>query len=86
LVEAVHVSDQFGDDINTIAATDDGQRGLVPGYTTWNAAANYRLPKFDGTLFVTVKNVLDTLYIADRSRGLLAGTPRLVQAGIKLRF
>jgi Fe(3+) dicitrate transport protein len=86
LVEAVHVSDQFGDDLNTIAGTADGQRGLVPGHTTWNAAANYRLPKFDATLFVTVKNVLDTLYIADRSRGLLPGTPRLVQTGVKVRF
>jgi Fe(3+) dicitrate transport protein len=37
-------------------------------------------------LFVTVKNVLDTLYIADRSRVLLPGTPRLLQAGVKVRF
>jgi Fe(3+) dicitrate transport protein len=86
LIEAVHVSNQFGDDLNTIAGTVDGQRGLIPAHTTWNAAANYRLPKFDATLFVTVKNVMDTLYIADRSRGLLPGTPRLVQTGVKVRF
>jgi Fe(3+) dicitrate transport protein len=86
LIEAVRVSDQFGDDLNTVAGTADGQRGLIPAHTTWNAAANYRLPKYDATLFVTVKNVLDTLYIADRSRGLLPGTPRLVHAGVKVRF
>jgi Fe(3+) dicitrate transport protein len=86
LVEAVRVSDQFGDDLNTVAGTPDGQRGLIAAQTTWNAAANYRIPTFDATLFVTVKNVLDTLYIADRSRGLLPGTPRLLQAGVKVRF
>jgi Fe(3+) dicitrate transport protein len=37
-------------------------------------------------LFVTIKNVFDRLYIADRSRGIIPGTPRLVQAGLKLRF
>jgi Fe(3+) dicitrate transport protein len=35
---------------------------------------------------VTLKNVGDTLYIADRSRGLLSGVPRLLQAGIRVRF
>jgi Fe(3+) dicitrate transport protein len=86
LVEAVRVSQQFGDDLNTIEPTPDGQRGIIPAHITWNGAVNYRIPKFDATLFVTVKNVLDTLYIADRSRGLLPGTPRLVQTGVKVRF
>ena len=43
-------------------------------------------PGLDATVFLTVKNVVDTLYIADRSRGLLPGPPRLVQAGVKMRF
>jgi len=86
LVEAVRVSEQCGDDLNTVDGTPDGQRGLLPGHVTWNAAANYRLPVYDATLFVTVKNVFDALYIADRSRGLLPGPPRLIQAGLKLRF
>jgi Fe(3+) dicitrate transport protein len=85
-VEVVRVGAQFGDDLNTIAGTADGQRGLLPAHTTWNAAMNYRLPKYDATLFMTVKNVFDALYIADRSRGLLPGIPRLVQAGLKVRF
>jgi Fe(3+) dicitrate transport protein len=85
-IEAVHVSDQFGDDLETVAGTPDGQRGLLPGHLTWNASANYRLPKFDARLFVTVKNLTDRLYIADRSRGLLPGIPRLVHAGVKVGF
>jgi Fe(3+) dicitrate transport protein len=83
-LEAVHTSDQFGDDLNTVTPTPDGQRGLIPGATSWNAAVNYRLTR--ATLFVTVKNVLDDLFIVDRSRGILPGSPRLVQAGVKVGF
>ena len=38
------------------------------------------------TFFVTVKNLTDRLYIADRSRGILPGPPRLVQTGLKFNF
>jgi Fe(3+) dicitrate transport protein len=38
------------------------------------------------TAFVTVKNLLDDLSIVDRARGILPGSPRLVQAGITIRF
>jgi Fe(3+) dicitrate transport protein len=40
----------------------------------------------DSSVFVTPKNVGDTLHIADRSRGLPPGVPRLLQAGIRVRF
>ena len=83
-IEAVHTSEQFGDDLNTIAPTPDGQRGLLPAYTVWNAAVNYTVRR--ATLFVTVKNLLDELYITDRTRGILPGSPRLVQAGVRLGF
>ncbi|MBM4195462.1 MAG: TonB-dependent receptor, partial [Gemmatimonadetes bacterium] len=83
-IEAVRTSDQFGDDLNTVALTADGQRGLLPGYTVWNAAVNYTVAR--GTLFVTVKNLLDELFIVDRTRGILPGSPRLLQAGIKVGF
>jgi Fe(3+) dicitrate transport protein len=38
------------------------------------------------TLFVTAKNLLDELYLVDRSRGMIPGSPRLVQAGLSTRF
>jgi Fe(3+) dicitrate transport protein len=85
-VEAVRVSDQFGDDLNTITPTPDGQRGLIPSYTIWNFTANYRVEPLRSTLFVTVKNLLDDTFIVDRVRGILPGSPRLIQAGLKLRF
>jgi Fe(3+) dicitrate transport protein len=86
MIEGVHVGRQFGDDLNTVEGSPDGQRGELPAHLTWNASANYQLPVFNAGLFVTVKNVTDRLYIADRSRGLLPGMPRLIQAGLKLRF
>lgn len=85
-VEAVRVSDQFGDDLNTVLPSLDGQRGLIPGHTIWNAAANWTIARLHSSVFVTVKNVADRLYVADRSRGLLPGVPRLLQAGIRVRF
>lgn len=83
-LEAVRTSDQFADDLNTVVPTADGQRGLIPGYTVWNAAVNYTVART--TLFVTVKNLLDELFIVDRTRGILPGSPRLVQAGVRLGF
>jgi len=64
----------------------NGQLGLLPAYTIWNATANYRVEPWRTTFFVTAKNLTDRLYIADRVRGILPGPPRLVQAGFQLRF
>ncbi|HXF06758.1 MAG TPA: TonB-dependent receptor [Blastocatellia bacterium] len=85
-LEAVHVSDQFGDDLNTIAPTPDGQRGLLPAYTIWNLTMNYRVESRGLTFFVAVKNLFDRLYIADRTRGILPGPPRLVHGGLRFQF
>jgi Fe(3+) dicitrate transport protein len=83
-LEAVRTSDQFTDDLNTVTPTADGQRGLIPGYTVWNAAVNYTVRRT--TLFLSVKNLFDELFIVDRTRGILPGSPRLVQAGVRLGF
>jgi Fe(3+) dicitrate transport protein len=85
-VEAVYVASQFADDLNTIQPTPDGQRGLIPSFTVWNATGNYKVERMRTTFFITMKNVFDRLYIADRSRGILPGSPRLLQAGFKWWF
>lgn len=86
LLEAVRVSDQFGDDLNTIKPTPNGQVGLIPGYTIWNATFNYNVEAMRATFFVTVKNLLDSTFIVDRTRGILPSSPRLAQAGLKFHF
>jgi Fe(3+) dicitrate transport protein len=85
-LEAQHVGDQFGDDLNTVAPTPDGQRGLVPAVTLWNATVSQRLASRSARVFVAVKNLRDTIAIVDRSRGILPTHPRLVQVGVSWRF
>jgi Fe(3+) dicitrate transport protein len=82
--EAVFISHQFGDDLNTVTPSPDGQRGSLPGYTLWNAAVNY--PIRSVTAFAAVKNLFDRTEIVDRSRGILPTMPRTVQVGLKLKF
>ena len=86
-MEGVHVGSQFGEDLNRIdPIASNGQTGLIPSYTIWNATVNYKLEKFRTTLFVTAKNLFDRLYIADRARGILPGPPRGIQGGFKFTF
>jgi Fe(3+) dicitrate transport protein len=82
-LEGVYVGRQFGDDLNTVNPTANGQRGAIPSYTVWNATFNYKAEALRSTFFITVKNLFDRTYIVDRSRGLLPSSPRLVHAGIK---
>jgi Fe(3+) dicitrate transport protein len=86
LVEAVHMSEQFADDLNTVTPTADGQRGLIPAQTVWNATLNVDVAPLRSTFFVAVKNALDELYIVDRTRGVLPGMPRTVQLGMKFKY
>jgi Fe(3+) dicitrate transport protein len=85
-LEGVHTSSAFTDDLNTVAISTNGQRGEMPSYTVWNFALNYDLPETGWTLFLAVKNVGDELYVADMTRGLIPGAPRLAQGGFSYRF
>lgn len=85
-LEAVYVGEQFSDFASTVAPTTDGQKGLINDYTIWNATLNYHFKPERTTLFLTVKNLADKTYIVDRTRGILPGSPRLIQAGIKYAF
>jgi Fe(3+) dicitrate transport protein len=85
-LEAVYTGRQFGDDLNTVGGTPDGQRGRIPSALVWNATVNVPVESWGTTFFVTAKNLTDRLYIADRTRGLLPGMPRLIQAGFRFAF
>lgn len=85
-LEAVYVGPQFGDALNTSVLVADGQQGRIGGYTIWNAAVNYTLAPLKTTLFVTAKNLLDKVYVVDRVRGIIPGSPRLIQAGFTQPF
>lgn len=85
-VENVYVGRQFGDDLNTVNPTANGQRGAVQAQTYWNATANYKVEKWRTTFFVTMKNIFDRTFIVDRTRGILPSSPRLVQTGFRVNF
>lgn len=85
-LEASSAGAQFGDDLNSVTASADGQRGRVPGFVVWNGALNVFLKPSRVTAYATIKNLADRLYIVDRSRGILPGMPRLVHAGVRLSF
>ncbi len=85
-VEAVHIGQQFGDAANTRVTVADGQQGILPTNTVWNVAGNLPLRRLGVTAFATAKNLFGELVIVDRTRGLLPGMRRLVQAGVERSF
>lgn len=85
-LESVYVGKQFADFANTDAASANGQVGTLQAYTVWNAAMNYRIAPIKTTVFLAVKNLFDRTYIADRTRGILPGSPRLIQGGLTYAF
>ena len=76
----------FADDANLIPVTPDGQRGQVAGWAIFNAAVTWQLASAPIALTFTAKNIFDKSYVADRSRGILPGVPRIVQAGVVVKF
>ena len=84
-VELVATSKQFTDDLNSVAGSADGQRGLIAAAATWNAGLNVRLPA-GLTAFAVVYNAADRTYIADRTRGIVPGPPRRAMVGVKAQF
>ena len=77
---------QYTDDLNTVNPISNGQRGWVGSQTYFNATANFRVEKLSSTVFVTMKNVFDRLFIVDRTRGIYPSSPRLIQFGWKINF
>jgi Fe(3+) dicitrate transport protein len=80
------LSDMYGDDRNLVNPTPNGQRGLIQGWCILNAAANQYVKPIKTTFFITGKNLLDQLYMVDRTRGIYPGLPLLVMAGAKWTF
>lgn len=87
-LETVYVGKQFSDFANTVAvpANGNGQIGEIDDYVVLNVATTYHAKPINTDFFVSLKNLLDETYIVDRTRGILPGSPRLVQAGFKVNF
>jgi Fe(3+) dicitrate transport protein len=51
-----------------------------------NFATTYHVKAIHTDFFAQLKNMFDEDYVVDRTRGILPGAPRLVQAGFKVAF
>jgi Fe(3+) dicitrate transport protein len=85
-IEGVYVGQQYGDFANRTNTDPSGQFGQLGSYALVNLALNYTPLDAPWGLFLTVKNAADRDYIADRTRGIQVGPPRMVQAGVSWMF
>ena len=88
-IDVIRVGDQFGDNNETAAPSNDGAIGLLPAYTVWNLTADYsiRRERFEITPYFSMKNLTDELYIASRApQGIQPGLFRQANAGVRFSF
>jgi Fe(3+) dicitrate transport protein len=64
----------------------DGLEVPIGGYLIFNVDVNFFVRAVLTTVFVTAKNLFDKVYVADRVRGIIPGSPRLIHAGFTQRF
>ncbi|MBC7921447.1 MAG: TonB-dependent receptor [Ferruginibacter sp.] len=82
-----YVGRQFTDERNTVLPSPDGRTGQLAAYCTLDATAFYEIPKWKTSFNVAVKNLSDERYVASRRpQGIRVGLPRLVTAGLDIRF
>jgi Fe(3+) dicitrate transport protein len=77
------VSEQFTDDLNTAAGSEDGRRGPIPAVTLFDASAGYELRDRGVRVFVAARNLFDRIYITERRSGIMVGMPRMVRLGFQ---
>ncbi|EPA00578.1 TonB-dependent receptor [Indibacter alkaliphilus LW1] len=81
------VGEQFGDELNTVAASPNGRIGLVPAYRVFDAVFSYDVEKWNSRFNLSIKNLTDERYIATRRpQGIRVGIPRFITAGYEFRF
>jgi Fe(3+) dicitrate transport protein len=80
----VHTDEQYSDRANTRESSYDGEIGLIDAYTVWDLSVRYSLPWINASMFGTVKNIFNKVYIASRApRGIFPGPFRQVNLGMQ---
>jgi Fe(3+) dicitrate transport protein len=84
-IAGTYIGEQFTDELNTIAASPDGQIGKMPAYFVLDVTGRYLINSLNSNLYVSIKNLLDERYIASRRpQGIKVGLPRFITAGIEV--
>lgn len=78
-----YTSSQFSDEENSVETTPDGQSGVLPAYTVVNAFATWELPVTGFQLRLSVRNLLDRVYITQRNEGIHTGVRRMLRAELR---
>ena len=82
-----YTSEQFTDQANTRAASNDGTRGLLDSYWVFDANLRWRVPRSRMSLLFAVNNIFDERYIASRApSGIHIGSPRHIFFGLELEL
>ncbi len=77
-----YIGEQFTDELNTVEASQDGQIGKMPSYFILDVTGRYLINEFNSSIYLSVKNLLDERYIANRRpQGIKVGLPRFISAG-----
>ncbi len=63
-----------------------GRKGPPRSKPSLPRDTTYTFEKTNTDIYFTVKNLFDEEFIVDRTRGILPGAPRLVQADLKQNF
>lgn len=81
-LSTTHQSRQFSDEANSLVETTDGKDGEIPGYRTWNAQVDWKVPNSKGfDVLAGVNNLTDRRYYSrtrDGNQGRIVGAPRTI--------
>ncbi|HSJ05651.1 MAG TPA: TonB-dependent receptor, partial [Longimicrobiales bacterium] len=83
VVRGSYTSDQYADDLNTRAPAADGQAGLIAGHVILGLTANHPVGGGRGTVFASMDNLRNAVYIAERVEGIMVGAPRRFAVGLE---
>ncbi|MFD2036907.1 TonB-dependent receptor domain-containing protein [Belliella marina] len=82
-----YVGEQYTDELNRELPTLDGRNGKIDAYTVADAMISYDVKKWNSRFNVSVKNITDARYIANRRpQGIRVGLPRFITAGYEFKF
>ena len=82
-----YVGDQFADELNTIAPSNNGRVGKIGSYNLVDATLYHKIPAINASVNLSVKNMTDERYMTTRRpEGIRVGLPRFITAGFEIKF
>ncbi len=82
-----YIGDQFTDELNTVAPSNNGRIGLLDAYYTLDGGIQYYVDKINTTFSISIKNMTNERYISTRRpQGIRVGLPTFVSLGIDTKF